>query len=416
MTPDATPYIVGDTPGVVAADRGGAPLRIWADRVRARLDTVVASGRWREPREFDAFGPHGILGGTPVVSFASNDYLGLSAHPDVVEAGIEALRRWGAGAGASRLVTGSRPVHTELERALAEWKETDAAICFPTGFAANLGALSVLGGPEVRVLSDELNHASIIDGCRLSRSQLSIYRHCDMGHLAALLELDPATPTIVVTDTVFSMDGDAAPVGEIAALCRRHGALLLLDEAHAVLGPHLPRNLTHDPGLTLVRMGTLSKTLGSLGGFLAGPQDVIDLMVNLARPYIFTTGLTPADAAAALAALGVLRSREGDELVARLADLVARVDVPRRHGTSGAEGVPSSPIIPVVLGSEERAIKASAALLAEGLWVPAIRPPTVPAGTSRLRVTLSAAHTDLQVARLIQALAPMRAALLAQAL
>src|ERR1019366_3222339 len=197
---------------------------IWADRVRARLDTVVASGRWREPREFDAFGPQGTLGGTPVVSFASNDYLGLSAHPAVVAAGIDALRRWGAGAGASRMVTGSRPVHTELERVLAEWKETDAAICFPTGFAANLGALSVLGGPEVRVLSDELNHASIIDGCRLSRSQLSIYRHCDMAHLAALLEMDPATPTIVATDTVFSMDGDAAPVREIAVLCRRHGA------------------------------------------------------------------------------------------------------------------------------------------------------------------------------------------------
>ena len=202
-------------------------------------------------------------------------------------------------------------MHTELEAALAAWKGTDAAVCFPTGFAANLGALSVLGGPAVRVLSDELNHASIIDGVRLSRSPVSIYRHCDVAHLAALLEADPTTPTIVVTDTVFSMDGDAAPVEEIAALCRRHGALLLLDEAHAVLGPHLPASLTADPELTLVRMGTLSKTLGSLGGFLAGSRDVIDLMVNAARPYIFTTGLSPADAAAALAALGVLRSPEG---------------------------------------------------------------------------------------------------------
>ncbi len=334
----------------------------------------------------------------------------------MVAAAVAATRRWGAGAGASRLVTGSRPVHTALELALAEWKETDAAICFPTGFAANLGALSVLGGPEVRVLSDELNHASIIDGCRLSRSQLSIYRHCDMSHLSALLEMSPATPTIVVTDTIFSMDGDAAPVREIAALCRRHGALLLIDEAHAVLGPHLPPDLTHDPGLTLVRMGTLSKTLGSLGGFLAGPQAVIDLMVNLARPYIFTTGLTPGDAAAALAALRVLRSAEGDALVARLADLVARVDVPRRRGDADGPDAPTSPIIPVILGSEERAVKASAALLAQGLWVPAIRPPTVPVGTSRLRVTLSAAHTDKQVKRLIEALAPLRAALLAQVL
>jgi 8-amino-7-oxononanoate synthase len=397
-------------------DGGGRPLRIWPDRVRARLDSIVSNGRWRQPREFDAFGPQGTLDGAPVVSFASNDYLGLSAHPAVVEAGIVALQRWGSGSGASRLVTGSRPVHTELERALAAWKETDAAVCFPTGFAANLGVLSVLGGPEVRVLSDQLNHASIIDGCRLSRSQLSIYQHCDTVHLSALLEMDSATPTIVVTDTVFSMDGDAAPVLEIAALCKRHGALLLIDEAHAVLGPHLPRSLTHDPDLTLVRMGTLSKTLGSLGGFLAGPQDVIDLMVNLARPYIFTTGLTPADAAAGLAALRVLRSAEGDALIERLADLVCRVDVHRRRREMGGSDSPPSPIIPVILGSEERALEASAALLAEGLWVPAIRPPTVPEGASRLRVTLSATHTDAQVAQLIAALAPLRAALLGQAL
>jgi 8-amino-7-oxononanoate synthase len=392
--------------------------RIWPAMIRARLDAVVDDGRWRAPREFDARGPAGTLDGAAVVSFASNDYLGLSAHPAVIAAARDALARWGAGAGASRLVTGSRPVHTELEAALAAWKGTDAAVCFPTGFAANLGALSVLGGPGVRVLSDELNHASIIDGVRLSRSPVSIYRHCDVAHLAALLEADPATPTVVVTDTVFSMDGDAAPVEEIAALCRRRGALLLLDEAHAVLGPHLPASLTADPELTLVRMGTLSKTLGSLGGFLAGSHDVIDLMVNAARPYIFTTGLSPADAAAALAALGVLRSAEGDALVGRLADLVERVGGGggERHGGGRAPGArPSSPIIPVILGTERRALEASAALLAEGLWVPAIRPPTVPAGTSRLRVTVSAAHTDDQVRQLVAALAPLRASMLARA-
>jgi 7-keto-8-aminopelargonate synthetase-like enzyme len=230
-----------------------------------------------------------------------------------------------------------------------------------------------------------------------------------MEHLSDQLKEHPATPTVVVTDTVFSMDGDTAPVEEIAALCRRHGALLLLDEADAVLGPHLPPDLTTDPDLTLVRMGTLSKTLGALGGFLAGPRKVIDLMVNLARPYIFTTGLTPADTAAALAALGVLRAPEGDALVQRLCDLVARVRAPGGHA-------PSSPIIPVILGSEQRALEASAALLADGLWVPAIRPPTVPVGTSRLRVTLSAAHSDAQVAKLVAALTPLRAAELARAL
>ena len=404
-----------DVPDVPAATAATGAARLWPERVRARLDAVVEDGRWRAPREFDARGPAGVLDGAPVISFASNDYLGLSAHEAVVAAARAALERWGAGAGASRLVTGSRPVHTELEATLAAWKGTDAAVCFPTGFAANLGALSVLGGPAVRVLSDELNHASIIDGVRLARSPVSIYRHRDVAHLAALLEADVTTPTIVVTDTVFSMDGDAAPVEEIAALCRRRGALLLLDEAHAVLGPHLPASLTADPELTLVRMGTLSKTLGSLGGFLAGPRDVIDLMVNAARPYIFTTGLSPADAAAALAALGVLRSPEGDALVRRLADLVAQVGGADHPGGPGTRDQPSSPIIPVILGTEQRALEASAALLAEGLWVPAIRPPTVPAGTSRLRVTVSAAHTDDQVRQLVDALAPLRAAMLARA-
>ena len=177
-------------------DNGDGATAVWPARVRARLDAVVEDGRWRAPREFDARGPGGVLDGAPVVSFASNDYLGLSAHPAVIGAAHAALDRWGAGAGASRLVTGSRPVHTELEAALAAWKGTDAAVCFPTGFAANLGALSVLGGPGVRVLSDELNHASIIDGVRLSRSPVSIYRHCDVAHLAALLESpDPGHPT-----------------------------------------------------------------------------------------------------------------------------------------------------------------------------------------------------------------------------
>ena len=396
---------------------------VWEQRVRSQLDQVVDEGRWREPREFDARGPAGTLGGVGggaggggVVSFASNDYLGLSSHPAVVAAGVAALERWGAGSGASRLVTGSRPVHTELENALAEWKGTDGAVCFPTGFAANLGVLSVLGGPDVRVLSDELNHASIIDGCRLSRSQLSIYRHGDVAHLEELLAGGgrgaAAAPAIVVTDSVFSMDGDAAPVEEIAALCRHYGALLILDEAHAVLTPP-PTFAGPVAGdeFGVVRVGTLSKTLGSLGGFVAASQGVIDLLVNRSRPYIFSTALTPADTAAALAALRVVRSAEGEMLVDRLRGLVARVvEVAGVAGVGfGPKGYPS-PIIPVIVGSEQRALEASAALLARGLWVPAIRPPTVPVVTSRLRVTLSAAHTDAQVDALIDALKPLCAA------
>jgi 8-amino-7-oxononanoate synthase len=384
------------------ADGGGIGIGIpWEARIRAQLAAIVEEERWRSPREFDALGPAGVLGGGAVVSFASNDYLGLSAHPAVVAAAHEALDRWGAGSGASRLVTGSRPIHSALERALAEWKGTEAAVTFPTGFAANLGVLCALGGAGVRVLSDELNHASIIDGCRLSRSALAVYGHRDMGHLDELLSAGSATPTIVVTDSVFSMDGDVAPVDELLDLCGRHGALLVLDEAHAVLGPDLPPAAAraHAAAPMVVRIGTLSKTLGALGGFVAASRDVIDLLINRARPYIFSTAPTPADTAAGLAALGVLRSAEGAALTGRLASLIDRVV---EAGLAPA-GHPS-PIIPVVLGPEQAALDASAALLNEGLWVPAIRPPTVPVGTSRLRVTLSAAHRDEDVDRLLHAL------------
>ncbi len=374
----------------------------WEARIRAELARVVEEGRWRAPRTFDAFGPAGTLhdgsADRPVVSFASNDYLGLSTHPAVAAAAHHALDTWGTGSGASRLVTGSRPVHDELEHALAGWKGTEAAVCFPTGFAANLGVLSSLGGPGVRVLSDELNHASIIDGCRLSRSSLTVYRHCDMDHLAQLLASSPGTPTLVVTDSVFSMDGDTAPLDELVPLCERHGALLVLDEAHAVLGPALPAGAGTATG-PIVRIGTLSKTLGALGGFVAASRDIVDLLVNRARPYIFSTALTPADAAAALAALRIVRSAEGAALVARLASLVDRLS----EAGLARSGHPS-PIIPVVLGSEQAALDASATLLAAGLWVPAIRPPTVAVGTSRLRVTLSAAHADDDVDRLCAAL------------
>jgi 8-amino-7-oxononanoate synthase len=364
----------------------------WRAWVTEQCRAIADADRWRSPRDLDAAGPAGMLrehdgSSRPVISFASNDYLGLTQHPTVVAAAHEALDRWGAGAGAARLVVGSRPVHSELEAELAGWKGTGAALVFPTGFAANLGVLSTFAGPDVRVCSDELNHASIIDGCRLGRSEVVVYPHRDIDALdRALAGADRA---VVVTDTVFSMDGDVAPVDDIVHACRRHGALLVLDEAHAVLGP----NVRTDPDVPMLRVGTLSKTLGSLGGFVAGERAFVDLLVNRARPFIFTTALTPADSAAALAGLRVLLSDDGERLRARLRSHVERV----------APGH-TSPIIPVVLGDERRALAASAALLDRGLLVPAIRPPTVAPGTSRLRVALSAAHTDEQVALLVQAL------------
>jgi 8-amino-7-oxononanoate synthase len=376
----------GEPPKAVTVSGAGGGWTSWAER---EVAGIVAADRWRAIRDFDMHGPRGVVDGRAVVSFASNDYLGLTQHPRVVDAARAALDRWGAGSGASRLVVGGRPIHSELEVALADWKGCEAALLFPTGFAANLGVLTTFGAEGGLVCSDELNHASIVDGCRLARAETAIYRHVDVDHVEALLAEARGRPCAVVTDTVFSMDGDVAPVSELAAACARHGALLVLDEAHAVLSPEPELE-----GVDALRVGTLSKTLGSLGGFVVGRRSFVDLLVNRARPFIFTTAPTPADSAAALAALAVVRSQEGDELKARL----------RRHVERIAPGHPS-PIVPVILGDEKRALGAAAALLDRGLLVPAIRPPTVAPGTSRLRVALSAAHDDEEVERLAAALA-----------
>jgi 8-amino-7-oxononanoate synthase len=349
----------------------------WADWVDGECRAVAGAGQWREIREADE----------GLVSFASNDYLGLSRHPAVVAGAHAALDRWGAGAGAARLVAGALPVHAALEVALAEWWREHAALLFPTGYAANLGVLTTFAGAGVRVLSDERNHASIVDGCRLSRAEVCVYRHGDVDQVEEMLRSAPGR-AVVVTDTVFSMDGDVAPVEALAERCAAHGALLVLDEAHAVLGP--------DPdlaGVDHLRVGTLSKYLGALGGFVAGPRPLVDLLVNRARSFIFTTASSPADAGAALAAVGVLRSAEGAALVTALR---ANVDAIK-------PGHPS-PILPIVVGDERAAVAASLALRQRGLLVPAIRPPTVAAGTSRLRVSLSATHTAGEIARLVEGL------------
>jgi 8-amino-7-oxononanoate synthase len=360
----------------------------WADHEAKR---VHDADQWREPRDLDleAAGSAGILDERSVVSFASNDYLGLTRHPAVVAAAHDALDRWGTGSGSARLIVGSRPVHSNLEAALAEWKHAERAVLFTTGFAANLGVITTFGGPDVLVCSDELNHASIIDGRRLSGAPVAIYRHRDVAHVDEILCDSNSPRALVVSETVFSMDGDIAPVSELAEVCARHGALLILDEAHAVLEPEFAL----DRAVDVLRVGTLSKTLGALGGFVAGPARYTDLVVNRARAYIFTTASTPADTAAALAALAVVRSPEGDELRARL-----RANIDRLRPNH------PSPIVPFLCGSEHRALEVAALLLDEGLLVSAIRPPTVAPGTSRLRVTLSAAHTAEQVDQLAHAL------------
>ena len=360
----------------------------WNAWASEQLDALRALHRFREPVVFDGDGPDGIVRGKRVVSFASNDYLGLAAHPTVRAAAISAIERFGTGAMASRLVVGTRSLHRELELAIAEWKRTETALVFSSGYAANIGVITTLGAADVTLFSDELNHASIIDGCRLSKARTIVYRHLDLDHLQQQLR-QTAGRKIVVSESVFSMDGDCAPLQALAELCIEHGALLVLDEAHAVLGPKL--ECINE--LQVLHVGTLSKTLGALGGFVAGSSRLIELLINRARTFIFTTGLSPADTAAALAALRICESDEGERLRARLRLLIDMLQP--NH---------SSAIVPIVLGEDAAAVSAAAQLRERGIHVPAIRPPTVPKGTSRLRVALSAAHTESSVQLLRNAL------------
>jgi 8-amino-7-oxononanoate synthase len=364
------------------------------DAVRARNRAISDAGRWRSLRTLaDGSVRTRLADGTEVVHFASNDYLGLSQHPATAAAARAAIDRYGTGAGASRLIVGHRPVHEELEAALAAWKGTEAALVFPTGFAANLGVIGALvgagGRDDTTVFSDELNHASIIDGIRAARAGCRVIAHADPDALDRALATRTTRHAVVVADSVFSMDGDVAPVAALVDVCGRHDAVLVLDEAHAVLGPEPPARAD----CSIVRVGTLSKALGAVGGFVAGDRDLVELCVNTSRSFIFTTASSPADTAAALAAVRIVTSPEGEELRGRLRAHVGRL----------RPGHPS-PIVPVVLGTESAALAASAALMEQGLLVPAIRPPTVAEGTCRLRVALSAAHDPAEVDRLAAAL------------
>ena len=369
----------------------------WKQWTEQELEIVRAAGQWRAPRDFDAAGVEGKLGpdGQPVVAFASNDYLGLTQHREVIAAAHHALDRWGTGSGSARLIVGTRPVHRELEEELADWRETEAATVFPTGFAANLGVLATFADSETLVVSDELNHASIIDGCRLARADVAIARHGDPEHVDELLKRASGRRALVVTDAVFSMDGDLAPLNELAEVCTRNGALLVVDEAHSVISPPVEYGEAE-----VLRVGTLSKTLGALGGFVAGPRAAVDLIVNRSRTYIFTTAPTPADMAAALAAVKIVRSQEGDALREILRSRVRQLQPEVKS--------PPSPIIPIRFGTEQATLGAAAALLEQGFLVPAIRPPTVPVGTSRLRIALSATHSSEQVDALARALVALR--------
>jgi 8-amino-7-oxononanoate synthase len=361
--------------------------------------------------------PQQTVDGRAMLAFCSNDYLGLAAHPRVMEALREGASLYGAGSGASHLISGHSRAHALLEDRLAAFVApnlVDArALYFSTGYMANLAVLTALGADaDAMIFSEALNHASLIDGARLARAGVSVYPHGDVAALAAQLEASSAATKIVVTDSVFSMDGDLAPLPELLALCERHGAWLVVDDAHGfgVLGSKGRGALEHCAlrSPNLVYVGTLGKAAGVSGAFIAAHASVIELMIQRARPYIYTTASPPAIAHALLTSLDIIEGEEGASLRAHLAALIAQLD-DELALTRWQRPVSHTAIQPVVIGANDEALRVAAGLHAQGLWVPAIRPPTVPANTARLRITLSAAHTREQVAQLAAALNQLEA-------
>jgi 8-amino-7-oxononanoate synthase len=346
-----------------------------------------------------ATGPTVELEGRRVILLASNNYLGLSTHPTVVQAAIDAIRMYGVGAGASRLVSGTMLPHQELETALARFKATEGALTFAAGYLANISAVPSLVGAGGLILADRLCHASLIDACRLSRAQFRIFRHADMNHLEQLLARRTTTQqTLIVTDGLFSMDGDIAPLADIATLAERFNARVFVDDAHGtgVMGQTGRGTLEHWEVESRIpfHMGTLSKALGSAGGYLVGPNSLLQFLINTSRAFLYTTAPPPAVAAAALAALRVIEA-EPDRRAALWKNRAHFLAGLHRLGFRTTATV--SPIIPVLIGDAERAVLLSKHLLDEGVYAPAIRPPTVPRSTSRIRATVTADHTTGQL-------------------
>ena len=352
-----------------------------------------------------AQGKHLSVGGIRYLSFCSNDYLGLANHPDLIAAMVQGAQDYGVGAGASHLISGHMAPHDQLEAALADFVQLPRALYFSTGYMANTGVIPALAGRGDAIFSDALNHACIVDGARLSRAEVNIYPHADMTVLARLLEASSATRKLIVSDAVFSMDGDIAPVADLVALSERHDALLLLDDAHGfgVLGAS-GRGVLEHVGLhsaNIVYMGTLGKAAGVSGAFVAGQSDVIEWLAQRARTYVFTTASPPALASATLASLQRIAADAWRR--DRLRQLAQRLQ-------SGLASLPwrllASPtaIQPLIIGDNGATMNVMHALQARGIWAPAIRPPTVPAGTARLRLSLTAEHSLDDIDTLIAAL------------
>ncbi|MDD5299584.1 MAG: 8-amino-7-oxononanoate synthase [Gallionella sp.] len=374
--------------------------------LQRELDERAALGLMRRRQVLQGpQAPHIVIGEKPYLAFCSNDYLGLANHPQLVAALQQGAAQYGAGAGAAHLVSGHSVAHHQLEQALAAFAGKPAALLFSTGYMANLGTVQALVGKGDTVFADKLNHASLNDAMLLSRATVKRYRHNDMAQLAQLLEQAGSGRKLIVTDAVFSMDGDLAPLPELLALCERHDAWLLADDAHGfgVLGERGRGSLAHF-GITsprIIYMATLGKAAGVSGAFVAAEQAVIDTLINHARSYVYTTATPPALANALLESLKLVE--QGDALREHLRKLIAQLrnglaDLPRKLMPS------ATAIQPLLVGDNHAALALSEALRKRGIWVAAIRPPTVPQGTARLRITLSAAHSVDDVARLIEVL------------
>jgi len=359
-----------------------------------RLSTVESS-----------VGPRIKMNGRSLLLMCSNDYLGLASHPELRRAAARAMEQYGFGSGASRLISGTSPLHQELERRLALFKNTDAALLFNSGYAANTGIIPAIAGEGDVVLSDSLNHASIIDGCRLSKAAINVYRHKDLDHLESLLaKSGHARRKLIVTDGVFSMDGDIAPLPGLVQLAEKYHALLMVDDAHAtgVIGNSGKGTAEYFglAGRVPIQMGTLGKALGSFGAYVAGERALIDYLVNTARSFIFSTALPPAVCAASLAALDIVEKEP--ERRNRLWDNRNRF-VKGLEALGVGVGGSESPIIPIMIGDSGKAFKAGQELLSRGIYATAIRPPTVPEGTARIRMTVMATHSEADINETLEA-------------
>ncbi|MBI3222459.1 MAG: 8-amino-7-oxononanoate synthase [Nitrosomonadales bacterium] len=374
--------------------------------LQKELDERAALGLLRQRYVLDSpQSPHIVVDGKPYLAFCSNDYLGLANHPRLISALQQGAAQYGVGAGAAHLVSGHSRAHHQLERQLAEFVGKPAALLFSTGYMANLGVVQALLGKGDTVFADKLNHASLNDAMLLSRAEVQRYRHNDIAQLAQLLEKTGSGRKLIITDAVFSMDGDLASIPGLLALCERHDAWLLVDDAHGfgVLGEQGRGSLAHFGVASprILYMATLGKAAGVSGAFVAAEQIVIDTLVNHARSYVYTTAASPALSGALLGSLCLIE--QGDALRSHVHDLIAQL----RSGLQGMRWqlMPSTTAIqPLLVGDNQAAVALSGALRERGIWVAAIRPPTVPQGTARLRITLSAAHSAADVSRLIEAL------------